>query len=199
MRSSSGRVCRLAGMVAALAVPAASQGVLLERILAVVEGRPVLLSEVRVVQELRALPEKVALEALIDERLMLREAARLSQSAVSAEEEERALARLRETSAAARQAPEAELRRLVRRQTAILKYIDFRFRSQVSASEEDVSRAYEARWAGQAGAPPLEEVEPALRQTLLEAALDRRIETWVSELRASAQIRYNGPQPAQGR
>lgn len=170
---------------------AQAQGVLLERILAVAEGRPVLLSEVRVVQQLRGLDETPALEALIDERLMLREAARLSQSAVSPDEEERALARLRETNAAARQAPEPELRRLVRRQTSILKYIDFRFRSQVSVTEEEVRRAYDARWGGQPGAPPVEQAAPELRQALMEQALDRRIEAWVAELRASAQIRYN--------
>lgn len=184
----------MAGLALAL-LPAAAwaQGVLVERILAVVEGRPVLLSEVRVVQELRGLEQAAALDALIDERLMLREAARLSQSAVSAQEEERALARLRETSAGARPLPEADLRRLVRRQTAILKYIDFRFRSQVSVGEDEVQRAYEARWGAQPGAPPVEQVAPALREALLEQALDRRIEAWVAELRGSAQIRYNTP------
>ena len=181
----------LLALLLALAAPSPAPGVLVERILAVVEGRPVLLSEVRVVQQLRGVEEAVALEALIDERLMLREAARLSQSAVTAEEEERALARLRETSVAARQAPEAELRRLVRRQTAILKYIDFRFRSQVSVADDEVQRAYDARWAGREGAPPVEQEAPALREALLEQALDRRIEVWVAELRGSAQIRYN--------
>src|SRR4029078_4636754 len=48
---------------------ALAQDALVERILAVVEGRPVLLSEVRLVQALRGLDEKAALEELIDERL----------------------------------------------------------------------------------------------------------------------------------
>lgn len=192
---SSRTLRSLGASLALVLLPAAApaQGVLLERILAVVEGRPVLLSEVRVVQQLRGLEQAAALDALIDERLMLREASRLSQSAVSAEEEERALARLRETSAGARLLPEADLRRLVRRQTAILKYIDFRFRSQVSVGEDEVQRAYAARWGAQPGAPPVEQVAPALREALLDQALDRRIEAWVAELRASAQIRYNTP------
>ena len=114
--------------------PALGADTLIERILAVVEGRPVLLSEVRLLQAVRGLDERTALEALIDERLMMREAGRLAQSAVSADEEERGLEQLRSTSAAAREAPAHDLRRLVRRQTAIVKYIDFRFRPQVSAS-----------------------------------------------------------------
>src|SRR4029079_12406078 len=143
---SSRRALRF--LLAALALcgaarAALAQDALVERILAVVEGRPVLLSEVRLVQALRGLDEKAALEELIDERLMLREAGRLAQSAVTAEEEERALGRLRETSPAARAAGEAALRRLVRRQTAIVKYVDFRFRPQVSVSEEEVRAAYD--------------------------------------------------------
>jgi len=171
---------------------ALAQDALVERILAVVEGRPVLLSEVRLVQALRGLDEKAALEELIDERLMLREAGRLAQSAVTAEEEERALGRLRETSPAARAAGEAALRRLVRRQTAIVKYVDFRFRPQVSVSEEEVRAAYDRRYGGTAQPPDFAAAAPALREELLAHALDLRIEAWVAELRRSAEVRYNG-------
>ncbi len=181
----------LAAALCTLLAAPTSADVLLERILAVVEGRPLLLSEVRLLQAVRGLEERAALEELIDERLMLREAGRLVQSAVSPEEEERALARLREASPPARAASLAELRRLVRRQTAIVKYIDFRFRPQVSVSEADVRRAYDARPAGAAGAPALEEEAPALREALTQKALDERIEAWVAELRAAADIRYN--------
>jgi hypothetical protein len=175
-------------LVALAAVPAGAD-VLLERILAVVEGRPVLLSEVRLLQSVRGLGQKEALEELIDERLMLREAGRLAQSAVSAEEEERALARMQETNPAARAASAAELRRLVRRQAAIVKYIDFRFRSQVSVSDEDVRRGFDQRH-GPGSLPTVEEAA-ALREELAQKALDERIERWVKELRAAADVRYN--------
>ena len=180
-----------AALLFALSAAAAGADVLLERILAVVEGRPVLLSEVRLLQSVRGLGEKEALEELIDERLMLREAGRLAQSAVSAEEEERALQRMRDTNPAARAASAAELRRLVRRQAAIVKYIDFRYRSQDSVSEEDLRRAWDAGRAGQASAPPAPEEAAALREQLAQKALDDRIEAWVKELRAAAEVRYN--------
>jgi hypothetical protein len=179
-------------LLALLAGPVGAD-VLLERILAVVEGRPVLLSEVRLLQSVRGLREKEALEELIDERLMLREAGRLAQSAVTAEEEARALARMQETNPAARAASAEELRRLVRRQAAIVKYIDFRFRSQVSVSEEDVRRVYEERQGREALATP--EEAAALREELGQRALDERIEAWVKELRAAADVRYNGSEP----
>jgi hypothetical protein len=168
-----------------------SADVLLERILAVVDGRPVLLSEVRLLESVRGLAEKQALEELIDERLMLREAGRLPQSAVSAEEEERALARLRETSPAARASAEADLRRLVRRQAAIVKYIDFRFRPQVSVGDDDVRRAWEERPSAAPSSPLPPEAAALLREALEQQALDERIEAWVRELRAAADIRYN--------
>ena len=63
----------LAGLLAA---PGAAQGNVVERILAVVDGRPLLLSEVRVLERLRGLDRQAAVDALIDERLMFREAAR---------------------------------------------------------------------------------------------------------------------------
>ena len=189
-RAASWTVLLLAAALGA--APATAQDQLVERILAVAEGRPVLLSEVHIIQGLRGLDEKAALEELIDERLMLREAGRLAESAVTAAEEERALQRLRESSAFARGVPEASLRRLVRRQTAILKYVDFRFRPQVNTSDADVRAAYEQRYADRTGAPSYEDAAPGLRQELLAHALDLRIEAWVAELRRSAAIRYNG-------
>ena len=61
------------------------------------------------------------------------------------------------------------LRRMVRRQATILKYVDFRFRPQVRITAEDPEE-----------------------KALLEAAeLDARIEAWVKDLRAAAEVRYN--------
>src|SRR5262245_30069395 len=126
MRSSLALL--LAGVLAA----SAARAELVERILAVVDGRPVLLSEVRAMETLKGLDEKAALEAMIDERVMYQEASRLPQAALSPEEEERAYLAL--VARGADVAP-AELRRIARRQLAILKYVEFRFRPQVRASE----------------------------------------------------------------
>jgi hypothetical protein len=175
------------------AVPAPAE--VMESILAVVDGRPVLLSEVRVVEALRGVDRKAALEALIDERLMFREAARLSSTALTADEEARAYASLRAVPAAAALLPgaEADLRRLARRQAAILRYVDFRFRPQVRVTDEAVRAAYEAEPAAGAGTPSFEEAAPALRTRLEARALDEKIEAWIKELRAAAEVRYNGP------
>jgi hypothetical protein len=168
-------------------------GEVIERILAVVDGRPVLLSEVRLVEALRGLPREAALEQLIDERLMFREAARLAPTALSAEDEERAFESLRPRAAALLPGAEADLRRLAHRQAVNLRYVDFRFRPQVRVTEEAVRTAYEAELAGLPDAPTLEAVSATLRARLETRSLDEKIEAWVKELRAAAEIRYNTP------
>jgi hypothetical protein len=183
----------LAGLLAA---PGAAQGNVVERILAVVDGRPLLLSEVRVLERLRGLDQKAAVEALIDERLMLREAARLPEAVVTPEEEERAYQALASRTPAGSETTEEELRRLARRQTAILKYVEFRFRPQVRVEDAEVRAAWEEARAARPDTPPFEEAAPALRARLESAELDKRIEEWIGELRAGAEIRYNALPPS---
>jgi hypothetical protein len=168
-----------------------------ERILAVVDGRPVLLSDVTVFARVRGQEERAALDGLIDEQLMYREAVRLPQAAVSAEEEERALASLLARHPASGPAEEEQLRRLARREAAILKYVEFRFRPQVRVTEEAVRAAYDA--AARPGGPAFEDAAPAIRERLAAEDLSRRIEEWVKELRQAAQIRYNAePRAGEG-
>jgi len=160
-----------------------------ERILAVVDGRPVLLSEVSLFGKVRGEAERPALDGLIDEELMYREAERLPQAALTVDEEERAVASLESRVSVSTPDEEEQLRRLARREAAILKYVEFRFRPQVRVSEEAVRAAYDAE--PPAGRGLFEQAAPAIRQRLADADLSRRIEEWVKELRRAAQIRYN--------
>jgi hypothetical protein len=170
--------------------------VLVDRIVAVVEGRPVLLSEVRGMEQVSGRSPAEALEALIDERLMIREAARLPQANLTAEEEDRALESLRaRASAAGASLPERNLRQIARRQATIVKYVEFRFRPQVRVDEDAVRRAYDAEWSGRAEAPDFEAAAPALRRRLAEDDLRQRMEAWVKDLRAGADVRYNADSP----
>ena len=163
-----------------LCTPLPAQPVLVESILAVVDGRPVLLSEVRVVERVTGQDRARALESLIDEQLMFREASRLPQAAVSAEEEERALQSLRQRAAEPLDGlPARELAQVARRQVAILKYVEYRFRPQVRV---DAS------------------VPAEHRERRAEEDLRERIEAWVKELRGEAEVRYNAvPPPATAR
>jgi len=191
-REGPGRLAA-AGLIA-LGVSAPSAGEVIERILAVVGGRPLLLSEVLVLQRVRGLDRKEALEAAIDERLMYDEAARVPQSGLTADEEAKAYESL-VSRAGSRTAglAEADLRDLARREAVILKYVQFRFVPQIRVDDAAVRRAYEAEIGGQPSPPSPEEAGPALRQRLIDRDLGAKIEAWVKELRDVAEIRYNAP------
>jgi hypothetical protein len=162
---------------------------LIERVVAVVDERPLLLSDVRALARVRGLAPDAALEAAIDERLMYAEAAHVAQAEVSPEQEASALAALMEkTPALGTTVAEPDLRRLLRRQLAILQYVEFRFRPQIHVGDEDVRKAWELDPAG----PALEDALDVIRTRLERRMLDERIEAWVKELRARADVRYVG-------
>jgi hypothetical protein len=194
MRSS---LVRLVAALAAAASAAAAQTI--ERVVAVVDDGPLLLTELAAHRAVTGLPAERALEAAIDERLMHAEAARIPQAEVSAAEEGQALALLLETRPALRdEVSEPELRRLLHRQLAILKYVEFRFRPQVRVGDDEVRRAWEEEQAGRPAGPALEDEQDAIRARLERRALDERVEAWVKELRDRADVRYVGPSPPPG-
>jgi hypothetical protein len=174
----------------AFAQPAPSTTTTVERVVAVVDGRPLLLSDVRAVERVRALSHEAALEALIDERLMYLEASRLPQAEVLADEEQRATEELLgRRPELADSVPAADLRRLVGRQIAILKYVEFRFRPQLRVSDQEVRAAFEA---DPSAGDSWEAAKDRVRERLERRALDERVEAWVRELRARADVRYVG-------
>jgi hypothetical protein len=159
----------------------------IERVVAVVNGRPLLLSELRALERVRGLTPAAALEALVDERLMYVEAARLPQAEVLPDEEQRGADDLVARRSELAQLPASDLRRLVRRQITILKYVEFRFRPQLRVSDEEVRAAFEA---DPAAGPSFEAAKEAVRARLERRALDERVEAWLRELRARAEVRY---------
>jgi len=169
LSSVAGAVGLVLALVLVLAAPAAAQTRVVEHVVAVVDTRPVLLSELRLARQVASQEdEEAALEALIDEHLMFAEAIRLPQAALTDVEEAAAEASLSARLPGALADPDA-LRRMARRQATILKYVDFRFRPQVRVSAED----------------------PVEKERLEAAELDARIEAWVKDLRGSAEVRYN--------
>jgi hypothetical protein len=188
MRSSA----TLAALVLLLVGNARVTAEVVERILAVVDGRPLMLTETRLVERVLGVDRKAALDSLIDERLMYREAARLPQAALTPEEEERAYASLvAKASGRAEGLPEGDLRLMAARQAVILKYVHFRFLPQVRIDDQALRRAYEDELGGRPGAPSFEEAAPALRQRLVDRDLGEKIEAWVRGLRSAADVRYN--------
>jgi len=193
MRSKRGDFALGFGLASLLGFGISPAGAeLSERVLAAVDRRPILLSEVKALEAVRGLARGPAVDALIDEDLMLREASRLPAAAAAASLEDKAYGEL----LAAHPeilgvVAEVDLRRLVRRQAIILQYVNLRFLPQVRVSDDVVREAYAAEYGARPDAPSLAEVGGALRENLIRRDLDARIEGWVKELRAGAEIRYN--------
>jgi len=161
-----------------------------ERVLAVVNGRALLLSEARTLEAVRGVSEEEAVELLVDEILMHDQASRTPQAQVTPEEEEKAKADLFEKRPdLVSRVAGPELSRLLRRQLGILKYVEFRFRPQVRPSEEDLQAAYAEQYGERPEAPSFDTVVEALRERLVRKQLDQKVEEWVAELRKEADIR----------
>ena len=165
-----------------------------ERVLAVVGGRPVLLSETLALQEVRGVAPAAALELMVDETLMYDQASRTPQAVVSGEEVESAREALYEKRPELRaQVTRADLARLLKRQLSILKYVDFRFRPQARPTAVEVQRAYDEEYGSRPDAAALDTVQGALRDRLLRRQLDSKVEGWIKELRAATEIRLVSP------
>ena len=165
-----------------------------ERVLAVVNGRPVLLTETQALQEVRGVAPDAALGLLIDETLMHEQARRTPQATVTAEEEESARSELLEKRPELRtRVARPDLTRLLKRQLSILKYVDFRFRPQARPTDEELQKAYAEEYGGQPDPPGLDAVMETLRDRLVRRQLDQKVEEWIKDLRATAEIRMVSP------
>jgi hypothetical protein len=188
MRSRVLSAARGGWVVVALALLSieARGGELVERVLAVVGGRALYLSDVRTLQRLDSVDRETALGRLVDETLLFQEAFRLPQAALS-ESEERVVA------AAAEGDP--SICRALHRRAVVRKYVYFRFRPQVRVEQETVHRAYQEEIAGLDDPPPFAAVEDELRERLTAREVEGRVADWVRDLRAAAAVRYNPPAP----
>lgn len=194
MRSSARPRNLLAWLLfgAVLAHPALA-GTVVERTVAFVNKKPVLLSDVELTRALLKLDEKEAMERTIDEVLMFEEASRLVTESLPEEEVARATASLA-LKAGSGFTP-AALRRKALVQLAIANYIELRLRPQVRVEDEAVRAAFNERVARDPQTPLFNLVADAIRDSLESRALDQKIEEWIAALRGREEIRRVPPRP----
>ena len=170
----------------------AGAGTVVERTVAFVNRKPVLLSDVALTRALLKLDEKEATERTIDEVLMFEESVRLTSDTPSEETVARAISSLAEKAGPGFTG--AALRRKALVQLAISSYIELRLRPQVRVEDEEVQKVYNERVVRDPQ-PPFELIADSIRESLENQALDRRIEDWVTSLRAREEVRRVGPRP----
>lgn len=192
--------------------PAAAP-VLLDRVVALVDTDPILLSEVERVIALGLAPDagwgedeaarrRRILDGLIEQRLRLHEIARSRFGEVDVRAVEAEVERLRarfpdEAAFRAKLAgldlDLAGLRQLLAGQLLTLAYVEERLGPRVFVGLEEIRRHYEEVLVPDLRArgvpvPPLEQVREPIRQLLREQRLDVEIARWTAELRREADV-----------
>lgn len=200
------------GLLTAAAAPVdavppapAQQTGLLDRVVAVVDGEPITLSEVEEAVALDpaggAFPDLGgAVENLIAARLMEREARRYPADPPTPDEAEATFRALMERfgSPDGYRATllrlgirEDYLRRRIERELVVDRYLERRFGPLVQVSQQQVQEYYREVLLPDlppGSLPPLERVEDSIRRILEERDLNRRIAAWVDELKETAEI-----------
>ncbi len=177
---------------AILALGASVQGgAIVERTLAFVNKKPVLLSDVALTRALLQLDEKDALERTIEEVMMYEEASRLLSEPPPREAIEAAVLALREKAGPGFTTPALTRKALV--QITIKSYIDIRLRPLVRVDDAEIRKVFNDRLAGAAPPEAFSGVAPEIRDQLERRALDQRIEEWVTSLRRREEVRRPPP------
>jgi hypothetical protein len=201
-----------AAALAAHAQEAPATPRLVDRVVAVVDEDPILLSDVERVIGLRVVaaqpgegPEALrrrVLDGLIEERLRLHEIGRFGFEETPLEEVDRQVEALaaRFPDAAAYRAElerlglaESDLRQVVARQLSVLAYVEQRLGPRVFVGVEEIRRYYDEELVPQLARdgqppPPIDQVREQIRALLRERRLNEEIDRWTEELRAAADV-----------
>ncbi|KAB2963548.1 MAG: hypothetical protein F9K18_08430 [Thermoanaerobaculia bacterium] len=185
---------------------------LVDRVVAVVDEDPILLSDVERVIGLRvveALPgespealRRRVLDGLVEQRLRLHEIGRFGFEETPLEEVDRQVEALaaRFPDEAAYRAElerlglaESDLRQLVARQLSVLAYVEQRLGPRVFVGVDEIRRYYEEELGPELARrgeppPPIDQVREQIRALLRERSLNDEIGRWTEELRAAADV-----------
>ncbi len=207
------------------AKPGAGQCVVLDRIVAVVNGDVILESDVdeeRRFEEIqpyrRALADlsrETILERLVDRDLILQQSAEEPEGQVSDEELDKQLTMLRKDIPDCK--PDlcvtdegwakflgghgftiAEFRDRWRMRMELLKFIEVRFRSGITISDDEIKTFYETRmvpeYAKRKVAPPqLETISKRIQEILLQQQVRALLVDWLKSLRAQGSVKIMTP------
>ncbi|MBI4476349.1 MAG: hypothetical protein HY654_04195 [Acidobacteria bacterium] len=189
-------------------VGAGAQEVLLDRVLAIVSGEVITLSDVRAATAFQLVTPAAAggdpvarvVARLIERQLILNEANRYAAPDPASAAIERGLADVRQRVSAG-QAVEAtlagtgmtaaRLRDFIRDDLRIDNYLDQRFGGAAQPTEEEVAAYYRAHQAqfDREGLATFEQASPAARSRLREERREALVADWLERLRRRADIR----------
>jgi hypothetical protein len=88
---------------------------------------------------------------------------------------------------------DAAVRRLLAEQLYVSRFLDYRFRPAAQVDANDIENYYESEFVPQLkarneGVPPLENVQNAIREVLIQRAIDARAKQWLDDTRPQLKI-----------
>lgn len=209
------RLRPLFALVLLVAAPVAGDepgSVLVDRVVAVVDEEPILLSDLERALALGTVTRREgeggaalrrrALDELVAWRLRLHEVARFGIEEAPLAEVDRQLERLRtrypedgawQAELARLGLDEAQVRQILARQLAVLDFVEQRLGPRVFVGVDEIQRYYdetlvpELRQRGDP-VPPVEEVREAIRVVLRERKLNEEVASWTRRLRLEADV-----------
>ena len=170
----------------------------IDRIVAVVEGHIITLSDLRQEREIRARLGEPAIDndadlvrQLVDNYLIERQTVEYPNIDAVNEEVEAELKK-----ATSRIAESEALRESVRRRIRMQKFFDLKFRQLIRPTDEEIRKYYEnvfvpeARARGLQSIPLLTDGEMArgIRENVIQESLDREVEVWLEAIRRRSNI-----------
>lgn len=96
---------------------------------------------------------------------------------------------------------ESQVKRLLRKQIFLSRYLDYKFRPEVQVTEGEVEEYYrqtlvpELKRTGQK-VPPLASVAGKIREVLVERGINRRTALWLDQMRARWKVEMIGGKPS---
>ena len=175
---------------------AAAHGEILDRIVAVVEGHIITLSDVRQERQIRMqLREQIPADEpalareMVDNYLIDRQSADFAGLDVSQEEVEEELRIF-----VPQGTPSQAMRDAVTLRIRIAKFFDLRFRQFIRPTDEEIKNYYdnvfvpEAKSRGTNPVPPLTEVVDAIRNNLIQEQRNREIDMWLAGIHKRSNI-----------
>jgi len=174
-----------------------SHAEVIDRMVAIVEGRIITSSDTRLEREVRAvlgekpIDDKALIQQLIENDLIENQMADFPGVEVSDSEIETALKKVQPPN-------DARIARAVRealgKRIQMAKYFDIRFRQFLRASDEEIRKYYddvfvpEAKKRGLDPIPPVDQVADVIRKNIVEEKLDHEVNIWMEAVRRRSDI-----------
>jgi parvulin-like peptidyl-prolyl isomerase len=185
---------------------AAAPGQIIDRVVAVVAGDPITLSDVAAAARLGLVTPSEAgdqaqvLELLVERRLQLIEVNRYLPPEPSPAAIDKGIAATRarfssdaDYAAALREVgvSQEQLRTMVRDSLRLASYLQQRFGANYQPTDDDIARYYKANaaeFASNGATPPLAEVRDAVRARILEQRMTALVRDWIDGLRRRGEV-----------